>query len=84
MEDLVMRDVKKAVGYISCAVKSEEDCQEQRVDIELSAARDGVEISHFYTDNGVSGNSKKPMLDMLIEDAQKGLISRFILKTSID
>jgi hypothetical protein len=24
------------------------------------------------------------MLDMLIEDAQKGLISRFILKTSID
>ena len=75
-----MRDVKKAVGYISCAVKSEEECQEQREAIELSAARDSVEISHFYIDNGVPGNRKKPMLDMLIEDAQKGLISKIYVK----
>ncbi len=75
-----MRDVKKAVGYINCVVKSEEECQEQREAIELSAARDGVEISHFYIDNGVQGNRKKPMLDMLIEDAQKGLISKIYVK----
>ena len=75
-----MKDEKRVVGYISCAVKSEEECQEQREAIELSATRDGVEISHFYIDNGVSGSGKKPMLDMLIEDAQKGLISRIYLK----
>jgi DNA invertase Pin-like site-specific DNA recombinase len=80
MEDLVMKDEKRVVGYISCAVKSEEECQEQREAIELSAARDGVEISHFYIDNGVAGNRKKPMLNMLIEDAQKGMISKIYLK----
>ena len=75
-----MINVKKAVGYISCAVKSEEECQEQREAIELLAVKDGIEISHFYIDNGVSGSGKKPMLDILIEDAEMGLISKIYLK----
>lgn len=64
----VMKD-GKSVGYVSCAVKSEEECQVQREAIELTAARDDVEISYVYIDNGVPDNRKKPMLDILIDDA---------------
>ena len=77
-----MKDEKKVVGYISCAVWSEEQCLEQNGVIDLFAARDGVEISYLYLDCGISGNSEKPALEMLIEDAQKGLISKVYIKNA--
>lgn len=77
-----MKDEKRVVGYISCAVWSEEQCLEQSGVIDLFAARDGVEISYLYLDCGISGNNKKPALEMLLEDVQKGLISKIYIKNA--
>ncbi|MDE3075552.1 MAG: recombinase family protein [Chloroflexota bacterium] len=64
--------MKRAVLYLRVSTLDQHP-ENQRHDLEQLAAQRGLEITHVYTDHGISGaRARRPGLDELMRDARHG------------